>query len=207
MTDGSAFQEQAEAAILAGRDSGNMAGVCQAARLLPPGLAAAYSAMLATFGCEIEVSRSRIHPENDETARLGACRLALLRMYFDRPVPRWSSFMVSRALDAVRLTPLGRITDLLKAMWQMLPPSEPRLRPEKAQFISAVTREMLSKRPNEAEVDLRWLMPLPSAMTELQAYLAFNAMALSPSMYTSDVEGTIAAALKEVDFEDSLPKL
>jgi hypothetical protein len=207
MTNVSMFQQRAEAAILAGRDSGDMAGVCEAARSLPPELAAGYSAMLATFGCEIEVKSSSSNRENDEGARIGACRLALLRMHFDQAVPRWSSFMVSRAVEAVSLAPRGHITDLLKAMWQMLPEDEPHLTPEKAHLIKAVTREMLSRRPSEAAIDLGWLLPLPGAVTEVQAYFAFIVMALSPRMYSSDVEGTIAAALKRIDFDDNIPKL
>ncbi|MBZ4417858.1 hypothetical protein [Myxococcus sp. RHSTA-1-4] len=202
MTDPSRFQEFAEAEMRKARVQGNIGALSSLIRALPADLRQAYAPIIGIFGHQPELQADDSISAVGESARVGACRLALMGMHFDEEVPRWSSFMVGRLVDAVLSIPQAGVGDLFRAMWQMLSARGNHLSRETARFIREIIRDVLSRDPKKREVDLHWLISQPSTMTEPQAYFIYNALALAPALFTQEVEEMISAALRGGEFFD-----
>lgn len=181
---------------------GNIGALSSAVRALPAELRRVYELILGVFGYQPELQANDAISAAREFERVGACRLALIGMHFDEEIPRWSSSMISRLIDAVLLIPQAGIGDLLRAMWQMLSARGNHLSREAGRFIRDIVREVLSREPKRREVDLRWLVSQTSAMTEPQAYFVYNVLALAPDLFTQEVEEKISAALKGGLFDE-----
>ncbi|HEX8705655.1 MAG TPA: hypothetical protein VF815_42870 [Myxococcaceae bacterium] len=194
------FLSHAEAEIRRGRDAGSPGTLSVLVGLLPSESRAAYGPVLAVFGCPYQPEAIGAGGSPRESERISACRLALLAMYLDTGVPRWSSWMLNEVISGVLSVPGGAADDLLEAVWRMLRDDSIPLTREVARFTRDILGNLLPRHHKGMPVHLRWLLPLPAGLTSAQAYFSFYVLALKPEAFTQEVERAVEGALKGSDF-------
>jgi hypothetical protein len=146
---------------------------------LPLPVQLAYARAIAFAGCESAANWQFVPGvATEETDRINAARLMLLKLQTGQCDPRWSSWLLDRMFEAVTDTPGGTIGDLLHALYDVLGDYDCDLTYHVANFIQSVvvggiTRDRLSFQT----LNFNWLIQgTLAARTPAQSYLAFLAL-------------------------------